>query len=87
MMTRFEGILFIIIILSSSLSSSLGAIIRNSAVGWWGAYLMEASSSLSLSSSASNPVVAPLVWVSEDVYGKAEVRDSNDLYPSHWVTL
>jgi hypothetical protein len=39
------------------------------------------------SKSVLKTVVVPSVWVSEDVYGKAEERDILDLYPSHWVIL
>ena len=61
---------------------SPGAIVRNSALGWWGAYLMESS----LSSSAVG-VIVPSEWVSEDSYGLLQHRVVEDLYPPDWTVI
>jgi len=58
---------------------SPGAIIRNSALGWWGAYLINPSS--------PSRVIVPSEWVSEDANGQQQYRKAEDLYPPNWTVI
>jgi hypothetical protein len=54
-----------------------GAIIANSSMSWWGAWLMQ---------NRSKPIIAPKLWFAEE-YIQSNNLDMNDLLPESWIEV
>jgi hypothetical protein len=54
-----------------------GAIIANSSMSWWGAWLMQ---------NHSKPIIAPKLWFAEE-YIQSNNLDINDLLPESWIEV
>ncbi len=54
-----------------------GAIIANSSMSWWGAWLIK---------NHSKPIIAPKLWFSEE-YIQSNNLDMNDLLPESWIEV